>query len=109
MPKKKKRRRSYKRRTKRRSSGPKAKPAGLAAGGAMVGLEVLGDPVKYLLSKQYDNAQNALKANLTDPQKYKYGLVGLLVTASPKIPVIGIIARPADRGLKRLTKGKWGL
>ena len=122
MGKKKKkgggRRRSYK---KKKRSGPKAKPAGLAGGVAMSGFKMATDPDakgmtiasripdmlagRSTLSDTFATVQQAA----TNVNNYKYALVGLIVTSSKNIPVLSMVARPADRGLKRLTKGKWGL
>ena len=119
--KKGKRRRSYRKKAKR-SSGPKAKPVGMAMGLGYGAYDVLAtrapnnyaSPIAQLLSSaplddKLTNTGIALKSALSDANTYKVPLLGLLVTASPKIPFVGIIAKPADRGLKRLTKGKWGL
>lgn len=123
MAKKKKKGKRRYRKSKKKSSGPKAKPAGLTAGAALTGFEIgmsrtpsggLG-PVDSLLYKDRSLVDNvkfaieALKDNAVDPSKYKYALAGILITASPRIPLVGLVARPANKGLKRLTKGKWGL
>ena len=114
------RRRSYK---KKGSRKPKAKPIGLTGGAALTGVDMLtskaqdgqisvldaltyayptiGDRVTAIVDKS--------KYQLTQPGNYKYALMGILVSASPNIPVLGIVAKPANRGIKRLTKGKWGL
>ena len=70
-------------------------------------------PADYLINPSVEfNAKSALDSlvvNVKDPQRYKYGLAGMLISASKRIPVVNIIARPVDSGLKRLTKGKWGI
>jgi len=115
-----KRRRSYKK--KRSAPKKKAKPVGMAMGLGYGAIDVLAtrapnnyaSPLSQLLAdvpleSKVENIGVALKSALTSTETYKVPLLGLLITASPRIPVIGIIAKPADRGLKRLTKGKWGL
>lgn len=106
---KKKKKRYRGRKSTRRSSGPKAKPAGLAGGMALSAMDMFYQPLYYLSVTQYDNAKIALKKNVVDPQKYKYALAGALISASPRIPLVGIIAKPVDKGLKALSKKKWGL
>lgn len=120
MAKKKKRRRSYKRKAKR-SSGPKAKPIGLAGGFTLSGVEMATDssyggiPLVTRVvgvvkgTDSLANVANASKQAVTDMSNYKYAALGLIISASPRIPLVNILAKPADRGLKRLTKGKWGL
>ena len=113
--KKGKRRRSYRKKAKR--SGPKAKPVGLAGGAALSGFEMLTTPsgpfsssiLDKIASKDFTTAVKQVPYSVTDPMKYKYAAVGMVVTASPKIPLLNIFARPVNNGLKRLTKGKWGL
>ena len=116
--KKKRSRRRGRRRA--RSSGPKAKPLGLAGGAAIVGTEMLMKrnptyhaPLDYVLNPDVpfdaSNTVNSLVTNVKDVNRYKFGLYGMLISASPRIPIIGIVARPVNNGLKRLTKGKWGL
>ena len=121
---KKKRKGTRRRRkgAKKRSSGPKAKPLGMAVGLGYGAFDVLAtrapngylSPIAQLLAsgtidEKLTNASVALKSAMTSPETYKVPLAGLLITASPRIPLIGIIAKPANKGLKRLTKGKWGL
>ena len=115
------RRKSYKKKSKR--SKPKAKPVGLAGGAALSGADMLTSvseagqiSILEALTYPYANTTTRVKAiaskatyQVTQPGNYKYVLLGMLVSAAPRIPVVGIIAKPADRGLKRLTKGKWGL
>ena len=108
------RRRSYK---KKRRSGPKAKPAGLAGGFAYGGAQALfvpaagapGSLFEALKEMDVEKLTYRLPYVVKDTNTYKPLLVGMLVSAAPRIPIVGIVAKPADRGLKRLTKGKWGL
>ena len=109
--------------TKKRSSGPKAKPMGMAMGLGYGVVDVLAtrapnnyaSPINQALATgvaledKVENIGVALKSALSEPSTYKVPLIGLLITASPRIPLIGIVAKPAHKGLKRLTKGKWGL
>ena len=114
-----------KRRTKLSRSGPQAKPIGLSTGAAITGADVLlmptsagSGPVTYVvkafqsgvpLGDMLPALVTRSKASLTDTKKYMPFLAGAVITASPRIPIIGILAKPVDKGLKRLSKGKWGL
>lgn len=119
MAEKKKKKKSYRRRSykKKGRSGRKAKPAGLAGGLAYAGGHLVfvtpdgasGSMFDAAKAMDLDLALRRVPYALKDKDVWMGALGGMLISASPRIPVIGIVARPVDRGLKRLTKGKWGL
>lgn len=124
---KKKKRRSGKRRGKKRAAPKKdrAVPLGMGAGALVSGSKVLlapnaagSGPVTYLmgaikagvpLGDALATTVDKFGVALTDLNKYYPALGGALVSASPKIPVLSLIARPADKAVRRLTKGKVSL
>jgi hypothetical protein len=54
-------------------------------------------------------ALKGIKQNAMNLNNYKGLAVGFVVSAAKKIPVAEIAAKPVDRFIKRLTKGKVGL
>ena len=123
MAKKKKgtRRKSYKK--KRRSAPKKSMPVGAAAGSTITAVQILAkktdegwySPLEVLflkdvaLSEKISRMESALTKNATDLDRYGPLLVGALVSASPRLPVVGIAAKPLNRMIKKMSKGKWGL
>ena len=53
-------------------------------------------------------ARSSAKEMMT-PDTYTPVLMGALVSASPKIPLVRLVARPADKAIRRLSKGKVSL
>jgi hypothetical protein len=77
-------------------------------------------PVDFLIQKhiagygdsipaKLGDAFTALKDNARNLNSYKGLAAGFLVSQSKKIPIIEIVAKPLDRGIKRFTKGRLGL
>jgi hypothetical protein len=122
--KKGRRKRSY----GKKKSAPKkdnSTPMGIAIGAVYSGKRVLMDTtdggqsggLTYLLTNPYGQALPALLlgtfdrvfVNAKDLDRY-YGLGGgALVSASPKIPLIRMFAKPVDKAVRRLSKGKVSL
>ena len=67
------------------------------------------DPVTYLKAGDFSSALKSAKINVTQPENYKYGAAGVLVSASKRVPLLRIAARPVDRFIKSMTGGRWGL
>lgn len=122
--KKGKRRRSGKR---RKTSAPvdKATPLGLGVGATVSGFEILMGKtdagelgplprlVEFFKSPSDPNQlvllERSVKANMTDLDRYKGALFGAIVSASPKMPLVKIIAKPVDKSLRKLSKRKVSL
>lgn len=54
-------------------------------------------------------AGSALKANALTPAVYVPLVIGAAASASPRIPLVRIVARPVDRMAKKLSHGRWGV
>lgn len=50
-----------------------------------------------------------LKTKLTELDNYKYLALGVGVSASKSIPVLRIVAKPVDRVIRKMSKGKVSL
>lgn len=116
MAKKKKRRRSYK---KKRKSAPKYKatPAGLAVGATASGMKAVFGTAEGNVMSMYDTVKTKEWSKLDDRfinvamdfDTYKMALLGALVSASPRLPLVKIVASPINRQVKKLSKGKVSL
>jgi len=60
-------------------------------------------------SKRIQYAGSAMISNACDIMTYTPLAVGLVVSASPKIPVVRIVAKPLDKMLRGATHGHTGL
>lgn len=119
MAKKKKkkggRRRSYKKKTRR--SKPKATPLGSTLGLAYGGYNGIFVPAAGTTGSLWDAAAamnptllaTRLPIVVKDEKVWKPVLMGFLVSAAPSLPIVKLGAKPVDRVMKRLTKGKVGL
>lgn len=47
-----------------------------------------------------------LKKNLTDLNNYKPAVLGVAASASKKIPIVDMAAKPVDKMIRRVSKGK---
>ena len=66
-------------------------------------------PAAYLKDGNIGDALKSAKVNVTKIENYKYGLAGVAVSASKKVPLVRILARPVDKFIKGMTGGRWGL
>lgn len=114
MAKKKKRRNSRNKRAKRSVKSDKASPLGASGGLVLTGAEMVfigptdtaWSPFMAVKAGDYKGALDLLKRNAMTPDKYMPVLAGMLVSASPKIPLVRIIAKPLDETVRRASKGK---
>lgn len=114
----KKKKGSKRRYTKKRSAPKKdrATPLGATAGAIGVGNDMLlvrnpvyFDPVTYIKTGDFTSAMKSLVVNAKDMKRYKYGAFGLIISAAPKLPLVSLIAKPADKAIRRVSKGKVSL
>ena len=113
------RRSSPKRRTVRKRT---VKRVGVTAGMLASGAELVtarpdtvGSPLSQVTSSSEPIADRVgyiatgLKENAVKPKTWMGVVGGAVVSASPKIPLVKIIARPIDNAIKAFTRGRWGL
>lgn len=118
--KKRARRRSYKKKARR--SGPKAMPLGSTVGaiayGAPIVLKAYADfKANNLKALPQDMLYEAFGYNLAGKELYlpKTTQVvtpligGMIISAAPRLPIVKLVAKPVNRELKKLTKGKVSL
>lgn len=119
MAKKKKRGRSRSRPApKSRSRRKQATALGLMGGAAIGGYRLIMGPTDYtVLSALQDKSittmsarlkviADKLAANAKLPETYMPVVFGIAVSASPRIPIIEMAAKPVDRAVKQISKGK---
>lgn len=111
--------------TRKRSAPKKDKsvPLGAAGGMFLTGEKILFEktvdgyisPVEALFysgwtpAEKVSKSADRLASNAMDLKRY-YPLVGgAVISSSKRMPLIGMVARPVDKMLKRLSKGKVGL
>ena len=115
--KKKKKTRTVYRTKKVKRKKPPAKPMGLAAGTTLSGAQAgFGTPAGaagsvFDAAKTGDLSTATSRAIMAakDTKTYLPAAAGAVASASKNIPGLRIIARPVDRAIKSLTRGRWGL
>jgi hypothetical protein len=77
---------------------------------------VIGSPLANLtvndgrsIADRFNNTLNAVKANAMKPEIYVPAVAGAAISAAPRIPIVRIVAKPLDKTIKGVTKGKVGL
>ena len=119
---KKGKRRGGRRRKKGAPKSDRAMPLGASVGLGVSALEVAtgtskysSSPLGYLLqpsvpmATRIANVSNSLKAEAVNFDNYKFGLAGVVLSASPKVPILRMAAKPVDRVVRRVSKGKVSL
>jgi len=61
------------------------------------------------LNNRLNFAASSIVANLKQPDTYYPLVAGALASASPRIPIVGTVARPVDNFINKYTHGKWRL
>jgi len=61
------------------------------------------------VSARMKYAGSAFGHNMMEAETYKPVVLGCLISASPRLPIVGIVARPVDNAIVALTHGKWRL
>jgi len=109
--------RGYRGKKRAPSRKSKATPIGVTAGGTYGVANALFVPAAGTGGSMFD-ALKALNMQLVatrlpyvakDPKNYMPILGGLLVSASPSLPLIKLVAKPMDRAVRKATKGKVSL
>lgn len=109
----KKKKKTYRRRSTKKKAvrKRKSKPAGVAGGAVLTGYDIFGNPIINRVKGTWttDYAVNIAKVAAKDTKNYYPLIGGVIISASPKLPLVRMLARPLDRAIKDFTKGKWRL
>ena len=86
--------------------GDDAIPGGLAS----PVMCIIGDaPAGYTMSDRVNMAVRALKIKAVQLDNYKPLVVGAVISAAPRVPVVSMVARPVENAIVKMTRGKWRL
>ena len=109
-------------RAKKTRGYAKGRPLGATIGGVGSALDFAVEPdpkyggtvldyTKGVFKKTNDASAlgRVAESKALDWKTYKWLALGIGVSASKRLPGLRIVARPLDRVIRDMTKGKWGL
>lgn len=118
-----KKKKGYRRKGRKRSAPKKDRSTPLFASGGLVltGLKFMTTPSasgttvlgqlkdRTAMMDKLTGAATAAQSVVLKPEVYYPAIGGAIISGSKRIPIIALVARPMDKALKKVSKGKVSL